>query len=213
MKKFLIKISVVSIFVILLIFVSLKIYHYVIIHNVYHAIENFKNEKNRYYSVTIKQNGELFCKEEIFCINEQMKYLKINDNSGNLYFEIKNFSTNQQIAWRIKNGEKSNKIEENIEDNRFITNIPISILQTYRNNKFNFKQFFQIYYIIPTKYEDKKCYKIVTKTEVILVDKNTYLPVYVCRNLKNSDKASNANKEFIYEFKINTVTDKDMEEP
>ncbi len=210
MKKFLIKISVVSIFVILLIFISLKIYHYVIIHNVYHAIENFKNEKNRYYSVIIVQNRKNLFKEHIFCKNNQVKYLILDTDLNKWYFEIKYFKSNEQNK---ENSGEEKSLETCIEDNTFITNIPISILQTYQNNKFNFKQFFQIYYIIPTKYEDKKCYKIVTKTEVILVDKNTYLPVYACRNLKNSDKASNANKEFIYEFKINTVTDKDMEEP
>lgn len=210
MKKFLIKVSIVSIFVILLIFVSLKIYHYVIIHNVYHAIENFKNEKNRYYSVMRIQNGKTLFNEQIFCNNNQIKYLVLNANLNKWYFEIKSFKSNEQ---NIKNNEKLNEVESRIENINILTNMPNFISLIYQNNKFNFKQFFQIYYIIPTKYEDKKCYKIVTKTEVILVDKNTYLPVYACRNLKNSDKASNANKEFIYEFKINTVTDEDMEEP
>lgn len=210
MKKFLIKISVVSIFVILLIFISLKIYHYVIIHNVYHTIENFKNEKNRYYSVTRIQNGKTLFNEQIFCNNNQIKYLVLNANLNKWYFEIKSFKSNEQ---NIENSQKLNEVESRIENINILTNMPNFISLIYQNNKFNFKQFFQIYYIIPTKHEDKKCYKIVTKTEVILVDKNTYLPVYACRNLKNSDKASNANKEFIYEFKINTVTDEDMEEP
>lgn len=213
MKKFLIKISVVSIFVILLIFISLKIYHYVIIHNVYHAIENFTEEENRYYSVVRIKSGETIYQEEIFRNKSQIKYLKFNVYSGKCYYELKDFKTDEQNAWRTRNGQKLNEVESCIEDNEFITNMPNFISLIYQNNKFNFKQFFQIYYIIPTKYEDKKCYKIVTKTEVILVDKNTYLPVYACRNLKNSDKASNANKEFIYEFKINTGTDEDMEEP
>ena len=204
MKKILIKGIVIVIFVVLFIGTCFKVYHYVVIHNVYHAIENFISEKNRYYSVKIIQNGKMLFNEQIFCKDNQMKYLVLNSNLKKWYFELKNFD---------ENAKELSNLDSRIEDISFITNIPISLLEIYQNNKFNFDQFFQIYHIASTEYEGKRCYKIVTKTEILLVDENTYLPVYAYRNLKSSEKLANPNKEYIYEFRVNTVTQEDMQEP
>ncbi len=204
MKKFLIKGIVIVIFVVLVIWICFKVYHYVIIHNVYHAIENFISEKNRYYSVVTIQNGNMLFNEQIFCKDNQIKYLVLNSNLKKWYSELKNFD---------EIDEELDKIDSRIESSNFLTNIPISLLQIYQNNKFNLDQFLQIYQIIPIQYKDTECYKIVTKTETLLVDKNTYLPVYAYRNLKSSEKSADPNKEYIYEFRVNTVTQEDMKEP
>ncbi len=204
MKKFLIKGIVIGIFVVLFIWLCFKAYHYVVIHNVYQAIENFISEKNRYYSVRTIQNGKMLFNEEIFYRDNQMKYLVLNSDLKKWYFELRNFDENE---------EELGKLDSRIESSDFLTNIPNFISLIYQNNKFNFDQLFQIYRITSTEYEGKKCYKIMTKMETLLVDKNTYLPIYAYRNLKSSEKLANPNKEYIYEFRVNTVTQEDMQEP
>lgn len=203
MKKFLIKGIVVIFFVILLIGMCFKVYHYVIIHNVYQAIENFISEKNRYYSVVTIQNGKMLFNEQIFCKDNQIKYLVLNSDLKTWYFELKNFDEIEKAL---------DKSDSRIQNSEFLTNIPISLLEIYQNNKFNFDQFFQIYHITSTEYEGKRCYKIVTKIETLLVDKSSYLPLYAYRNLKSSEKSANPNKEYIYEFEVNTVKNTDMQE-
>lgn len=203
MKKFLIKGIVIVIFVVLVIWICFKVYHYVIIHNVYHAIENFISEKNRYYSVITIQNRKILSDEQILYKDNQIKYMMLDENLNILYGELRNFNENHEML---------RKSEFRIESSNFLTNIPNFISLIYQNNKFNLDQFLQIYQIIPIQYKDTECYKIVTKTETLLIDKNTYLPVYAYRNLKSSEKSADPNKEYIYEFRVNTVTQEDMEE-
>lgn len=204
MKKFLIKGIVIVIFVVLVIWICFKVYHYVIIHNVYHAIENFISEKNRYYSVITIQNGNMLFNEQVFCKDNRIKYLVLNSNLKKCYFELKNFD---------EIDEELDKIDSRIESSNFLTNIPNFISLIYQNNKFNLDQFLQIYQIIPIQYKDTECYKIVTKMETMIVDKTSYLPVVVYENVARSNIKEEHNVEYIYEFRVNTVTQEDMEEP
>lgn len=96
-------------------------------------------------------------------------------------------------------------------DKNFITSIPSLVSEIYSSNKINIVRFLEIHYIIPVKYEGKSCYKIVTKSETIIIDKNTYLPIYVCENWVNSEDDNSCKMEYFYEFEINTVTEEDMQ--
>lgn len=196
-------------------FLSFKFHHFVIMNRAYDAIKRFREEENRYYFVMTMHNDKLLYEEYIFAKDNQIKYLKFLKNLKQLYFEYRNFNTDEKYAWAIKeNNEKIvNEEEQSILSKKFITKIPTIVSQLYENDKLNISKLFDIQYIASTEYEDRKCYKIKTKAETVLLDKETYLPVYVRKDLINSDGQSFSSVEYIYEFQTGTVTEQDMEIP
>ena len=83
----------------------------------------------------------------------------------------------------------------------------------YNTNKFNIFKVFEIYYIIPIKYNNQFCYKISTKNEIVIIDGKTYLPLYSKVKTLNSDDGIENETENFYEFKIGEVKDEDMVMP
>lgn len=205
MKKLFLKI----ILIILGLFILSKTYHFVMMNKVYDAIEEFRNEENRYYSVTVLVSEEISRKEEIFVKQKIVKYTKWKENTG-LYCEWKNCNSNESYSFNV---DSKNLYEYNspIENEKFLDNIPNFILSIYKNNKFNINKIFDVRYIIPTKYDGKSCYKISTKTEEIIIDKDTYLPLY--SSIKTINLNENNKTENIYEFKVGEVTDEDVALP
>jgi len=212
MKKFRKKIVVFAL-IILIGFVVSRIYCFVIVNRVYCAINQFREAENRYYAVTTVKKGKNATKLETFYRNNKIKYLQFYKNHEKICCGYKDFNTDEKYFWVI--GQDGSKIfnegEKYIMDRRFIIGVPNILLQIYLKGKFNPKEFFRIYYIIPVKYENKKCYKIVTKYETIIIDKETFLPKYSCKNWVNSEDDNACKMEYFYEFEINTVTEEDMQ--
>ena len=209
MKKLFLKIFV----IIFAIFLIHKIYHYVIMNKLYNGIENFKKEENSSYSTILLKDGKEKCSEKVFVKNNIVKYIK-NKGEYSSYCEIKDFNKNTSIAFNIKNNQMSMYDGELfIAKDNFMTNFPNLILYAYSNGKINLKGILDIYYIVPTKYNDKKCYKIVTSSEIVIIDRETYLPVYSCLNAINSDNQEECKNENIYEFTVGNVTDEDIAIP
>ena len=190
-----------------------KVYCFAIANRSYCEINDFKKAENRYYAVTIKKEEKNIAKYEIFCKDNKMIYLQFNEKLENIFSEFKNFNTNESCFFATEGDENKilNLNERYIKDKTFIIIIPNLMLKIFQNNKFNLKEFLNIYYVIPVKYEDKKCYKIVTKYETIIIDKETFLPKYSCKNWVNSEDDNSCKMEYFYEFEINTVTEEDMQ--
>lgn len=87
----------------------------------------------------------------------------------------------------------------------------ISILDKEEGVKIS--KIFEIRSIIPIKYNEQFCYKISTKTEVIIIDAKTYLPVYSNVKTVNSDLQIDNKTGNFYEFKIGEVKEEDMVMP
>ncbi len=212
MKKFRKKILV---FVLIILVGNLisKTYCFVIVNRFYHEINNFRETENRYYTVTIFEEKANFVKHEIFRKNSEIKYLQFDGNLKKIYLEFTNFDKNEKCFWMVDEEERKiwNQKEQYIMNRNFMVGIPRLMLKIYQNNKFNLKEFLNIYYVIPIKYENKKCYKIVTKYEMIIIDKETFLPKYSCKNWVNSEDDNACKMEYFYEFEINTVTEEDMQ--
>ena len=190
-----------------------KGYCFVIVNRIYHEINEFRKLENRYYTVMTVKNGNIMDEQEISCKDNQIKYFKLNKNTEGSYFEFKDFDEDKNYFWVIKeDGSKNfNQNGRYIKNKNFIIGIPNLISKVYKNNEFNLKYFLKIHYIISAKYEGKSCYKIVTKLETIIIDKNTYLPIYVCENWVNSEDDNSCKMEYFYGFEINTVTEEDMQ--
>lgn len=203
------------IFVLILVgIIILKVYCLTIVKKVYYEIDKFIKIENRYYAVIITKNGKNLIKHKILSKDNKIKYLQFGKNFEEiLYFEFKDFNLDEKYFWTINEKETKvlNEKEQYIIDKKFIVSIPELILKIYENNKLNLKEFLNIYYVIPVKYEDKKCYKIVTKYETIIIDKETFLPKYSCKNWVNSEDDNSCKMEYFYEFEINTVTEEDMQ--
>lgn len=214
MKNMLKKIVLVVLMIFILYGIS-RIYCFVIINKIYASFENFISEGNRYYCVTNKRNNEVIYQEKLFYKDNRVKYLRVDNNLERIYLEIKDFELKKLYKWNARLG----KIEETYEDEiyffneRTVRNVSDFITHIYENNKFNWKKFLKIHYIIPTKYEGKGAYKIVTKTEIIIVDKETGLPKYSCENVINSNRNDNIKNEYFYEYEIGSVTEEDMQIP
>jgi hypothetical protein len=185
-----------------------KIYYFTIMNNVHSAIENFKNEENRYYSVTIIKNKDNNRKEEILVKNSIIKYIN-QKYSVNTYCGWKNFETGEEYSIDLKN--KSFSLDDELIAKRdTLINMPNLLLDMYQDNKLNVNEFLKIIYILPTIYDEQKCYKIVTKSQIVIVDRNTYLPLYSSMKTVNSNKETEDKTESIYEFQTNVVTDEDV---
>ena len=197
--------------VVLLLFFIIKIREVLILNKIFSSLSEFKNANNKYYLVnTYYENG----------INSLAKYyykdniekIIVNNNTVGEYCEVKNLLTDEEVIYNVGRKIKYEKQQGlNFQDN--LLNIP-NIINIDNKDKKNItiKKVFKIHYIIPISYENKKCYKIVTNSEIVIIDKSTYLPVYA--SLKSAKTNSEKTKvEYKYEFKIGTVTDDDVALP
>lgn len=191
-----------------IIFVIGKIYCLAIINNMFSAIQKFWKKENRYYSVSQTIDESTIRKEEIFIKQPIVKYIKQNEVNGCVY-EWKNLETNEQYLYNSNNEILENK-ELSIQDETFIKNLPNFISVLCENNKLNFDSVLRVNYIIPIKYNNKPCYKVVTKAETIIIDKSTYLPIYSAMKMHNSDGKISHEIEKMYEFEVGNITEDDV---
>lgn len=213
-KVVIIKCLIIVIMVVLLVlilFILSKAYQMTIINHVFEAIEEFKNEGNREYWVETIINGEVVLEEEIFLKQEMMKCVKRKNNSI-ISYKCKNLDQKEEYFVNIKN-KKIYRHDIMIKNENTLYNLPNFIEYSFDNDKFKLSKIFDIHYIIPTKYKDKPCYKIVTKNEVTIVKKETYLPVYSSAKRMKSNEESKSKIERTYEFKVGEVTDEDVALP
>lgn len=201
----------IMILIILLLFMLIKIYHFAIVKHVFDAVENFKNQENRAYLVTSKMDENIVLLEETLLKEKIIKYAN-KRNDLYLTYEWKNFENNERYSFNIMNKEIY-KDDIVIEDRKNLLNFPSFLNYLFKGDKINLSEIFDIYYIVPTKYEDKSCYKIATKKEIIIIDKDTYLPVYSSIKRVSYDNENKNAIERTYEFKVGEVTDEDVALP
>lgn len=192
-----------------IIVIGSRIYHFVVIKKIYEAIENFKNESNRYYCV-IQQN-ETTLQQEVILKDNIARWNQKKENVDK-YCQWKNFNNGQEysIILEDKTFWKSNFFKDSSDN---LVNLPNLIYFIYQDNQFNFKEFLKVKYILPVNYDNQKCYKIVTNTQILIVSRDTYLPIYDSLDMMNSEKNEKVLTEFIYKFKVGEVTDEDIALP
>ncbi len=208
-KKVGIVIFVVIILIIMAVFIGKRIYYFTVIRNVYEAIENFRNEDNRYYAVTTKD--EKLIKEEVMIKSDIVKCNEQRDGV-NEYCQWKNFKSDQEysIIFKDKTFSKNDLL---ILKHDLLKNLPNLILNIYKDNKININELSKIKNITTIEYFNKKCYKIITNTQTLIVDQETYLPIYYSVETINSEENINLLTETTYDFKVGEVTDEDIALP
>lgn len=205
-KKVGIIIFVVIVLIIMAVFIGKRIYYFTVIRNVYEAIENFRNEDNRYYAVTITNNN-MTKVEEILVKDNRVKWNEKKDNMR-VYCEWKDFNDNEEYSIIFKNKTFSVNNLLMVEP-KFLKNLPNAV----RGNQFNIKEFQKIERVLPVDYNNQKCYKIITDKETLIVDQETYLPIYYSVETINSEENIKLLTETTYEFKVGEVTDEDIALP
>lgn len=209
-KKVGIIIFVVIVLIIMAVFIGKRIYYFTVIRNVYEAIENFRNEDNRYYAVTITNNN-MTKVEEILVKDNRVKWNEKKDNMR-VYCEWKDFNDNEEYSIIFKNKTFSVNNLLMVEP-KFLKNLPNAVLDIFRGNQFNIKEFQKIERVLPVDYNNQKCYKIITDKETLIVDQETYLPIYYSVETINSEENIKLLTETTYEFKVGEVTDEDIALP
>lgn len=206
MKKFLIKVLI----GILCLFIVSRIYFAVMLLRLVEAIEDFKIETNTYYKVEIK-NGVLPHKEEVFKKDDIVNYI-VSKGDSQLNCEWRNLKTGEMydIDMTLKEIYKSDIL---IENQNFLPNLPSFIVRITDSDKIDLGDSFKIIYIIPTEYENQKVYKIRTKSEIILIDRNTKLPVYATKKITNTENGQLDSIGYDYKFEVGNVTEKAIELP
>ena len=202
-------ILIVCVFLVLVFII--KIRETIILYKIFLSINEFRKENNRYYSVSTRYENHINSIEKCY-LKDNFEKIILNNNSAGEYCEIKNLLTKEEIAYNVSQKMKyENQKGLNFQDN--LLNIPNIINIDKTNNKSTkMKKILKIHYIIPTTYEGKKCYKIVTSSEMVIIDKSTYLPVFSTLKTANS-KSKDDKIEYKYEFEVGTVTDDDIAVP
>lgn len=208
-KKVGIIILVIIVLIIIVAFIHIRLYYFTVIKNVYDTIEKFRNEENRYYSVAIKDSN--IVKEEVITKNNIIKWSE-KKNGIDVYCEWKDFNSEKEYFILFKN-KTFNESDLIIVKRQLLRNLPNVVLDIFQDDNFNLKEFLRIKYILSIDYNNQKCYKIVTSTETLIVNKETYLPIYYSLDLINSDKTTKTTTETTYEFKVGEVTDEDVALP
>ena len=205
MKK--IVISVISVIGIL--FLVTRIYHFIVINQVYNAMMRFNEESNKYYSVTINDSDKNAISEIAFVKDNITKCCE-QKNGTDLYCEWKNFDHKEkyEIDFKTKSFKKSTLAEN---QQSVLRNLPRLILNIYKDEKFIFYEFLKIKYVIPVKYQNQKCYKIVGNNDTCIVDRDNFLPIFYSVKFMKSEQS--LEMENTYEFKIGEVTDEDVALP
>lgn len=194
--------------VILLLFILSKVYQFVMMSKLFNAIENFRKEENRSYSVKTMLDEDVVFEETTLLKKDIMKYVS-KENGLDLNYRWRNFQNNEKYSFNIKNKEVY-KNDMMLENKRLLYNLPSLIDYTFRENV---SKIFDIRHIILTKYNNKICYKIATKNEIIIIDKDTYLPVYSSVRKITSEDQKRTKIENTYEFKVGEVTDEEVALP
>lgn len=196
--------------ILLVLFIIVKTREIMILNKIYNNMKQFDNESNRYCSIIKKFNNELEIEKRIYLNGSIEKYVAI-DNTVGEYCSIKNFDTNE-----IYNYNDTQKIiykdSSKVYSEDYFMGLINIISQVYFGEHLNFSELFKIHYILPTTYDGKTCYKIATSSEVVIIDKDTYLPVYSSIKTENSGSGS-INVEYTYKFEVGTVTDEDVAVP
>lgn len=205
------KVMLRAVLMIFILVILIKIYHFIIMNQFHNAVENFKNEENRYYSVVCKKDSNLIKETRMFAKEDIIKYIEIK-NEVEVYCEWRDLKENEEYSIHF---DSKKALREDLlnEKRNLLINMPDLIWNMYQNNKLNVKELFKLQYIIPITYNNKKCYKIKTKTEAIIIEQSTYLPIYSNRVTINSEGESQNKIEYMYEFKVNSVTDEEIALP
>lgn len=206
-KKIGIIIFVVIVLIAIAIFIGRRIYYFTVIKNVYEAIENFRNEDNSYYAVTITNNN-MTKVEEILVKDNKVKWNEKKDNVD-VYCEWKDFNSDEEysIIFKNKTFDRENKLIIQSDD---LTSLPKTI---YRNKQIDLKKFLEVKKISSIDYNNQKCYKIITSAETVIVNKKNNLPIYYSVETRSSDEETEILTETTYEFKVGEVTDEDIALP
>ena len=170
-------------------------------------IEDFEYEFNRYYCVSIDKSQKKAYIEELFFCNNIAKY-SIFNNGKNIYYEWKDFNKQKKYSINHLSMEMLQEDYLTIENKNTLYNLPSLF---YNENVL--KNIFKIHYIIPTTYNETKAFKIVTASEEIIIDANTFLPVHIIKKNYNSNNNLENCIEYNYEFEVGTVTDEDVALP
>lgn len=197
----------ISIIVMLILFLIIKFYHLCILINIHKKIDTFVSKTNREYCVELLKSNTQTRKEKIFFNNNIIKFIII-ENEDVIYIEWKNFNDNNYYAINNLNKELLSKKFFSLEDKNTLYDLP----NLFKNNHM-LKYLFKIYYIIPTTYNEIKCFKIVTASEKIIIDANTFLPIRLVKRNYNSTENLEECVEYNYKFETGTVTDEDIALP
>ncbi len=205
MKKLIRKVLIIM-GIILLLFVLIKLYHFVIVKNMFDAIDEFRNEENRAYFVNTVIDGDAVLEEKVLLKEDIIKY--INRISGSeVRCKYRNFENNQEYSFCSEKKEVYMN-DLTIQNRDVLYSLPA--FMELKDIKLKLK-LSQINYIIPIKYNDKFCYKIVTRKEEVIIESSTYLPIYSSVKRVRLDDKTKIEKT--YEFKIGEVTDEDVALP
>lgn len=194
-----------------IIFVVNKIYQLFIINKMYEQVKKFIGQENRYYSIEMCINRNITHKEKIYVKSDIVKYIKQRAGEDE-YYEWKDFYTGNKYGVDVlKKSYFTDDIA--IENKEFFSNLPQLIRKYLGNGKVDILQMIKIRYIIPIKYNDVWCLKIVTENEIVIIDATTFLPKYSSLNTINSSTSDGHKIENSYEFKIGEVTEEDIKMP
>ena len=185
----------------------IKLYHSIILINIHKNLNDFQNQTNRSYVVRICDNSEKNNIQQIY-LKENISLYNLSCNNVILYSEWQDRINGKKFNFKNNDKELLTTEYEILEKNESLYDLP----NLFRNND-HFKYLFQIYYIIPTTYNDTKAFKIVTASEEIIIDANTFLPVHLIKKNYNSNNNLENCIEYNYEFEIGTVTDEDVALP
>jgi len=198
--------------IIIILFAFSKIHTFAIVTKMYTAIENFGKLDNKLYKVQVLHGEEVIRKDELFTKEKVLKYIVYKKDSD-IYYEWKNLETNESYAVNEDKKKMYKNSTTMVNAENILPHMSHFVLSVYKDEKINLKSIFDVKYIIPTKYNDRSSYKIVTKNETVIVDKNTYLPIYSALRKVNTQKEFDGQVEYIYEFEIENVSDEDVKLP
>ena len=198
------------ILIIVCLFFILKIREILIINKVCESIKRFNNENNRKLEVCSIVNQGV-CVKKSNLIKDNTECFIINTKNTGEFIVREDYSNNETITYNTtKKIKYKNDNDIDIDIEKSLIGIPKSIIDLIEQK--NVIKIFKIHYIIPITYEDKKCYKIATNSEIVIIDKNTYLPVYSTSKIANS-KSKDNKVEYKYKFEVGTVTDEEVALP
>ena len=210
LKNKLVKRILIIVLVILELFVLSKVYHFMLVSRLFDAVENFREEENRTYFVMTTMDRELVMEEKILLKEDTVKYVN-SKNNRELNYIWKNFQNSKEYFIDVEN--KVYTDDMTFKNKNILPKLPNFIRYAFNKSKLNISKIFDICHIVLTKYENRICYKIVTKNEVIIIDKDTYLPIYSSLKMLDATYKSKNVIEKSYEFKVGEVTDEDVALP
>ena len=206
MRRGLIRKVLVIVAVVLVLIGLVKWYHFVVVRRMFDAINEFRNEENRAYFVKTVVDENMILEEKIMLKEGKIKHTNMKKGSE-VDCKWENFEKNEEYFFNIeKKKVYINNLKIGNKDSLY--SLPSFIEYLLRENKLKLNG---IVYILPIKYNNEFCYKIVTKKENIIIRSSTYLPIYSSVKRVKLDKKTKIEKT--YEFKVGEVTDEDVALP